>query len=308
MRELIRCNSAILMVLSRFDISLGFGDKTVADVCAENDVDAPTLLAVANLISGRDYSVSDISIDSLTGYLRRAHSYFLDFSLPAIRRKLLDSIDCSDADGLAFVVLRYFDDYVREVRAHMEYEDNTVFAYIDSLVSGDPKAAGFSISDFAEHHRPMESKLAELKDILIRYCPTRRRDMFNSVLFDIINCEQDLASHCAVEDTLLVPEVLELERQGLCRQSARRHGDDRQAAADAAAAPSVLSAREQQIVSLVARGISNKEIADRLCISVHTATTHRRNIVAKLDIHSQAGLTIYAIANHLVDLSEVKTV
>ena len=50
----------------------------------------------------------------------------------------------------------------------------------------------------------------------------------------------------------------------------------------------------------------NKEIAEKLYISVHTVITHRRNITRKLQIHSAAGLTIYAIVNKLVELSEVK--
>ena len=52
--------------------------------------------------------------------------------------------------------------------------------------------------------------------------------------------------------------------------------------------------------------MSNKEIADRLCLSVHTVITHRRNIARKLQIHSPAGLTIYAIVNKLVELNEIK--
>ena len=53
------------------------------------------------------------------------------------------------------------------------------------------------------------------------------------------------------------------------------------------------------------KGMTNKQTADALCISPHTVVTHRRNIAAKLQIHSAAGLTIYAIVNKLVDLSEI---
>ena len=67
-----------------------------------------------------------------------------------------------------------------------------------------------------------------------------------------------------------------------------------------------LSLREREIVKAVAKGMSNKEVADLLCISTHTVTTHRRNIAAKLEIHNPAGLTIYAIVNGLIDISEVK--
>ena len=50
----------------------------------------------------------------------------------------------------------------------------------------------------------------------------------------------------------------------------------------------------------------NKHIADHLGISAHPVIPHRRNIVSKLQIHSSAGLTIYAIVNKLVELSDVK--
>ena len=67
-----------------------------------------------------------------------------------------------------------------------------------------------------------------------------------------------------------------------------------------------LSAREREIVVCIVKGMTNKQIADALCISTHTVITHRRNIVAKLQIHSPAGLTIYAIVNKLVDLSDIR--
>ena len=51
---------------------------------------------------------------------------------------------------------------------------------------------------------------------------------------------------------------------------------------------------------------SNKAIADKLYLSIHTVITHRRNIARKLQIHSPAGLTIYAIVNKLVELSDIK--
>lgn len=68
----------------------------------------------------------------------------------------------------------------------------------------------------------------------------------------------------------------------------------------------MLSVREKEIVVCVVKGMTNKEIADNLFISVHTVITHRRNIAKKLQIHSPAGLTIYAIVNNLIEISEVK--
>lgn len=81
LRSLIISNNLLLMVMSRFGISLGFGDKRVDEVCREDGVDCHTFLAVCNFISGRPYEYFRISLPSLMGYLRRAHSYFLDFQL-----------------------------------------------------------------------------------------------------------------------------------------------------------------------------------------------------------------------------------
>ncbi len=64
----------------------------------------------------------------------------------------------------------------------------------------------------------------------------------------------------------------------------------------------ILSSREKEILANLVKGLSNKEVGDRLCLSVYTVMTHRRNICRKLKIHSLSGLTIYAIANKLIDM------
>jgi DNA-binding NarL/FixJ family response regulator len=67
-----------------------------------------------------------------------------------------------------------------------------------------------------------------------------------------------------------------------------------------------LSAREKEIVVCVVKGLTNKEIAGDLFLSTHTVISHRRNIARKLEIHSTAGLTVYAIMNKLIGIDEIK--
>ena len=66
-----------------------------------------------------------------------------------------------------------------------------------------------------------------------------------------------------------------------------------------------LSERERDVLILVAKGMANKEIADRLNISIHTVMSHRKNITHKTGIKSVAGLTVYALLNNLLDQSDV---
>jgi two-component system, NarL family, nitrate/nitrite response regulator NarL len=65
---------------------------------------------------------------------------------------------------------------------------------------------------------------------------------------------------------------------------------------------SQLTSREREVLVLIAEGQSNKEIADKLGIGVRTIETHRERIMRRLNIHSVAGLTKYAIANQLIAL------
>ncbi|MDE6633407.1 MAG: LuxR C-terminal-related transcriptional regulator, partial [Muribaculaceae bacterium] len=66
-----------------------------------------------------------------------------------------------------------------------------------------------------------------------------------------------------------------------------------------------MTEREKDILRCVACGMQNKEIAEKLFISINTVTTYRRNISAKLNIHSAAGLTVFAILHRLVDINDI---
>lgn len=304
MRDLIEADSNLLMVMTRFGISLGFGDKTVATVCREQDVDVRTFLTVANFMSGRDADYRNVSLSPLISYLRRAHVYFLDFKLQSIRRSLLEAIDCSGTDEAAFLILRFYDEYVTEVRRHMEYENEVVFGYVDNLLDG-RMSPDFEIGVFARKHNHIDSKLKELKDIIVCYYPQKGNDQLCSVLFDIISCEQDLNSHCSVEDEIFVPAVEMLEQSVRLRGGSMHDAQD--SSMDQSSSSNILSQREKDIVVCIAKGMSSKEIADCLNISVNTVTTHRRNISSKLQIHTPSGLAIYAIINSLVTLDELRT-
>lgn len=151
MRDLIDDNNLLLLVISRFGIHFGFGDSTIEEVCRENNVDCPTFLAVANLISGKKYSGYEISLKDLIGYLKRAHTYFCDFILPNIRRKLIEALNCNDVNDVAFLILKFYDDYTVEVQNHMKYENDTIFTYVEKLQSGQ-STGRFSITKYLATH------------------------------------------------------------------------------------------------------------------------------------------------------------
>lgn len=301
LKTLIEENQSLIGVLGRFGLSLGFGDKTVKTACAEDGVDCSTFLAVCNLICGRQYVGIDISLTSMMGYLRHAHIYFLDFLLPSIRRKLIEAINYTDVNDVAFLLLKFYDEYVIEVNKHMNHENETIFNYV-SLLLDNNVPSDYRISEYSVNHESMADKLAELKDIFIYHYHVKDNEILTSALIDIIRCGEELITHCKIENELFIPAVEKLEQTIRHENSAVIQESEDTPENDS---DDILTEREKEVIRSFAKGLSNKQIADQLCLSVHTVTTYRRNISSKLNIHSPSGLTIYAILHNIININEI---
>ena len=306
MVTLIKDNYSVLQALGSFGINLGFGDKTVSETCKLNGVDTYTFLAVVNFTINNSANFDNddqISVPTLLRYLKASHTYYLDFQLPFIQRELKESIN--ENDPLGKLIMKIYDEYAQEIRRHMKYEEKTLFPYVESLLDGNP-LPNYNIETFSKHHEQTDKKLHELKLMIIKYLPSdaHRNNQLTATLYDIFNNEEWLRHHADVEDHIFTPAIKRLERliekkdapmniSSIVFNGGQESGE-------------ALSDREKDVIIGVVQGLQNKEIADNLNISVHTVITHRRNISRKLQIHSPAGLTIYAIVNGLVDISSVK--
>ena len=303
MLALIRDNYNVLQSLGAFGISLGFGDKTVAEVCEEQNVDTFTFLAVVNLTINEYYSQDSIAkydIPTLLKYLRASHNYYIDFQLPFLRRELSEALD--EGNNLGKLILKIFDEYARFITHHMKFEEQTLFPYVEGLLKGE-KNDGYDIETFSKHHGQTNEKLKELKSIIIKYLPSdpMRNNMLTATLYDIYNLEEWLRLHANVEEKIFEPAIKMLEKNQN-NESVSIKISNMLSSSDSSDA---LSDREKDVVVGVVQGLTNKEIAEKLFIAPNTVITHRRNIARKLQIHTTAGLTIYAIVNKLVDLSNV---
>jgi regulator of cell morphogenesis and NO signaling len=306
MITLIKDNYSVLQALGSFGITLGFGDKTVSETCEMNQVDTYTFLAVVNFtINGYGDFEDDeqISVPTLLHYLKASHTYYLDFQLPFIRRELQESIN--EDDPLGMLIMKLYEGYALEIRRHMKYEEKTLFPYVESLLDGRPMN-DYNVETFSKNHEQTDKILRELKLMIIKYLPADalHNNQLTATLYDIYNNEEWLCQHAEVEDHIFTPAIKRLER--LTRQDDVSKNISAMVFKGGQDNSDTLSDREKDVIIGVVQGLQNKEIADRLCISVNTVITHRRNIARKLQIHSPAGLTIYAIVNGLVDISSVK--
>lgn len=307
---IIKYDYRLIQVVVRLGISMGFADKTVSEVCHQHGVDVHTFLAVVNLArhilqptdSKSDVSLDMIDVNSLLGYLKRTHYYILHHEIPSMRRNLLGALDCSRQNEVTFLLLKYFDMYCSEVQNHIQFEEDEVYVYAESLMTGgalsDKKGA------FHRHTEDFVDKLNELINVFLQYYPQEgSNDALNDVVYGIYRVEQDIRIHCTIEDELLVPLIRKMEHR---RTKALTTGAEKtQNSYETTSTSSQLSDREKAVAVCVAKGLSNKDIADKLFLSVNTVTTHRRNIARKLNIHSAAGIAIYCVVNKLVSLEEI---
>lgn len=313
MSDVISDDYRMLQMISRFGIKLGFGDQTVAATCARAGVDVTTFLTVVNYLKDSAHAhlgemAERISLPALMKYLKNSHAYFIDFRLPAIRRKLISAIDCSTKNQIAFLILKFYDEYAAEVARHMDYENTHVHPYVERLLARRLPSETFAsvVNQHTDNHASIEKSITELKSIIIKYYPSdSNAPLLNDVLMDIYMTEEDLLEHCRLEDTLFAECVRRLEER--VRMSCYDVADDDDYTAPAEdTGTDGLSEREKEVIINVVKGMSNKEIAEQMFISVNTVMTHRRNISRKLNIRSAAGLTIYAIVNGLINLEDVR--
>lgn len=303
--SLIKDNYNILQSLGSFGINLGFGDKTVKEVCEAQNVDTYTFLAIVNLAINGYKSFDDfdrISISTVMHYLHASHEYYLGFQLPFIRKELTEALD--EKDNLARLILKLYDEYASEINKHMKYEEKFLFPYVESLINGIPKK-DYDIETFSKHHGQTDHKLRELKNIIIKYLPSDglHNNQLSATLCDIYNNEEWLSKHAEVEEQIMIPTIRNLERKSKQDDVSAKITNMLNKNSNS---NETLSEREKDVVISLVQGMTNKEIADHLCISPNTVITHRRNIARKLQIHTPAGLTIYAIVNGFVDISSVR--
>lgn len=326
MADVIASDQRTMVLMPRFGIDLGFGDKTVKQICREQSIDLDFFLLMVNTFLHPDYfpgkKLKKLDVRLLLLYLANAHDYYLKEKIPYIR-SLVEKFSESLQEPVRMQLENFFNGYIREVIDHIEYEEKVVFPYIENLISymethpEEKNPFTYTIREFEEKHNDIEEKLSDLKSLLVKYfrCNDNRylRVLILNELFDF---EQDLINHARLEDKVLIPVVEELEQHSLESAGQKSDPGDRilrklntlvpGTAQQDDPAGSQLSLREQDVLRLLVKGYSNKEVSGELFISTHTVMSHRKNIAKKLNIRSVAGLTVYAILNGIISMDDLK--
>ena len=214
--DLITAHPSLLTLLTRLGISLGFGDRSIADVCEQSGVDTSFFLLICNVYTFNNYVPSTATIlgtdmMGLVPYLERSHKYYVDKRLPHIERHL-DAIAQKLNGRIGQVFISFFKEYKKEVVAHFVHEEKDVFPHILALLNGNQDTT-YSIGEFLDSHSDIEGKLDDLLNIVFKYLPPQLDDdNVLDVVYDILMLSEDLKKHTFIEEKIMVPLVKHLEK------------------------------------------------------------------------------------------------
>jgi regulator of cell morphogenesis and NO signaling len=219
--DIVRENPSILLVLEHFGIDDVLQDKTVSRLCREYEIEEILFIVICNLYNG--FNVGDTSkiktatIPVIIMYLNNSHLYYVNEKYPEIT-DYIKKLNSSGQLKEMKLVEAFFNEYFEEVREHLDYEEKIAFPYFSGLFENKQSSARekFSATHYQNHHSDIESKLADLKNLLLHHIQLKNQGIIKrKLLYSLFELEFDLKIHSLIEERILVPLVLTMENKSI---------------------------------------------------------------------------------------------
>ncbi|NLZ94585.1 MAG: LuxR family transcriptional regulator [Bacteroidales bacterium] len=280
--ELLAHHHILIPIVNRFGIKLGVGDKTIEDICEEQDLNVDFILVILNVYLNENY-ISDkilaqFDLKPIANYFNETIQNYLHSLVPNIEKHLHAFIALSDSNNVELKALqKVFYQFKEELVLHLEKG--------------------------LEHKGPYPHELLrDIKSMLIKHVSGNfNQNLCYAVIFSVGSLEDDLIIHNRLRDSVLIPKLNKSD------------SSDIDILQDSIAISNIkpkkkklLTKRETEILKLIVNGNLNKQIADKLNISLNTVLTHRKNILSKTGIKTVSGLTLYCISNGLLSPNSLK--
>lgn len=282
MSEVVEDNHLLIPVINRFGIKLGLGDRTIDDICKMHNVNKDFFLVILNTYLNEDYfperRLLKFDIELIADYLRQTDVYLKHAQLHNLEKHLNAFIAMSDPNNVQLELIR---------KLFLKFKDELAKQITQGMFEGNVPLA----------------LLTDLKSIIIKHISgSFNENLCYAVIFTIDSFQNDLEKHNRIREKILRPLIDDLVESGvedwqeLISHPHQTMEDQSQA----------LSQRELDVLRLVASGFLNKEIADKLNISLNTVLSHRKNITSKLGIKTVSGLIFYCITHGYISADEIE--
>ena len=216
--DIIAANHNVILLLPRFGIPLGFGEKSVREVCAASGVPEDFMLLICNLYTFEDYlplidELSEIDMSPLVPYLKASHRYYTEERLPHIGAHI-DNIAGRIDNRYGKVFQQFYADFRNQIEEHFSSEERYEFARVLALQQGASRR-GLMKGTSKRTHPDLVDKLNDLTQIVYKYLPGNvLPEETMELVFDILQLSSDIQKHALIEDKILQPYMQWLERRG----------------------------------------------------------------------------------------------
>jgi regulator of cell morphogenesis and NO signaling len=225
--DIIHHDHQLLPLINRFGIRLGFGDEIVEEVCKKHGINAEFFIEIMNTYHDPDYfpkeKFLDFPLPLIVDYLKKTHQYYYTYYIPEIEKLLNQLITSAPGESNLSLLTKFYLKFKQELHEHLQYEDKFTFPYVlnlhniytnlNSAVDKETLPVK-SIIEFEETHNEVDSKLLDLKNIIIKYLHAAYDDSIcNSLISMLFDFEDDLRDHARIEDKIMVTKVLQIEKQ-----------------------------------------------------------------------------------------------
>lgn len=280
--EKVSDNYLLIPILNRFGIKLGLGDKSVLSICQEYNLNTDFFLCILNTYLNEDYfpekKLQEFDIDLVSDYLKHTDAYYAHAQISNIEKHLNALIAMSDPNNKQLELIR---------KLFYKFKSELLNRISRGLLDDDTSQA----------------LLLDLKNILIKHISgSFNENLCYAVIFSVDSLLSDLTKHNRIREKILRPMINELAEAGVDDWQSIVATDKSHLQDDV----HDISPRELDVLKLVSLGLLNKEIADRLNISLNTVLSHRKNITAKLGIKTVSGLIFYCISHGYISADEIE--
>jgi regulator of cell morphogenesis and NO signaling len=226
--SVIHKDHSLLPVINRLGVKLGFGDKTIRNICEEKGIDLIFFIETINVFHYEAYfpekRLLDFSVSIVIDYLIKTHQYYVNYLIPENDRLMELFLSANPEESTENELVRkFYTKFKDEFVIHINFEEREMFPYILQLNEAilrpelrspfRQKYPGYSIEGFEKEHSNMDDKMDDLKNIIIKYLPPNYdQNIGNAFLSNIFMFEKDMKNHSRIEDHILIPKVKQLEK------------------------------------------------------------------------------------------------
>lgn len=224
--DIINEDYTVLSVLLRLKILPGYGEKTIDQIAQEINLDTDFLINLLSAFIDPEFSdytqFFNYDIKFITGFLKETHDFYKEEKIPELKNLFSKLIDKAKLKNNIKIIEHYFNTYLEEFYAHMEYEEKQVFPYVQELnniletreanksfIEG---FKNFSIQEYVDQHEDgTQEKLNDLKNILLKYTPELTEyKVYYQVISKLYRLGKDLEYHMNLENRVLVPRLSQM--------------------------------------------------------------------------------------------------